>query len=64
MMKHFDDFSAAFDYCRRTIGAPVTVWVRNEKVRLFPSGYAKLLETKPNSPAPTLAGIEYETEEE
>ncbi len=38
-MKSFDNFSAAFDYCRE-VGYPVVVVVKGEKYKLFPSGKA------------------------
>lgn len=39
VVKKFDTWSEAFDYCRE-VGYPVVVLVKGEKWKLFPSGKA------------------------
>ena len=39
-MRTFDEFTEAFDYCRAA-GRPVTVQVRGETWKLYPSGRAE-----------------------
>jgi len=40
MMKSFDDFSAAFAYCREC-NKPMVVIISGEKWKLYPSGRAE-----------------------